>query len=214
MTAALDENVGTEPVRPGFAFDVAGLDRWMTSNVPGYHGPLSVEQFKGGQSNPTYKLETPQRKYVLRRKPSGQLLKGAHAIDREARVLTALGGVGFPAPHVHALCMDDTVIGTAFYVMDCVEGRIFWDASLADTPAFQRAPIFDAMNATIAALHAIDPASIGMEDYGAAGNYCERQIARWSKQYIEDVEAGRDSSMDKVIAWLQAHIPALRFVRL
>jgi aminoglycoside phosphotransferase (APT) family kinase protein len=175
--------------------------------VPGYEGPLTVEQFKGGQSNPTYKLVTPGRSYVLRRKPSGQLLKGAHAVEREAKVLTGLEKAGFPVAHVHALCTDDAVIGTWFYIMDMVEGRILWDATLPGIAAADRPAYYDAMNATIAALHQVDYEAVGLGDYGRPGNYFERQIGRWSQQYLDDADAGRDPDMDRVIDWLRANIP-------
>lgn len=204
---AQEKNEGTTPVRPGFAFDEAALSRWMADHVPGFEGPLSVEQFKGGQSNPTYKLVTPGRSYVLRRKPPGQLLKGAHAVDREVAVLTGLEKASFPVAHVHALCTDDSVIGTWFYIMDLVEGRIFWDATIPQVSAAERPAYFDAMNATIAALHNVDYAAVGLGDYGRPGNYFERQIGRWSKQYLEDTEAGRDPTMDRLIDWLPANIP-------
>jgi len=205
---AQDENSGTTPVREGFRFDEAALARWMGEHVPGYAGPLTVEQFKGGQSNPTYKLATPGKSYVLRRKPPGQLLKGAHAVEREAKVLTGLAKAGFPVAHVHALCTDDSVIGTWFYIMDLVEGRIFWDATIPEVSREERPAYFDAMNATMAALHNVDYAAVGLADYGKPGNYFERQIGRWSKQYVEDVDAGRDPDMDRLIEWLPAHIPA------
>jgi aminoglycoside phosphotransferase (APT) family kinase protein len=207
MSANAAANGGTTAVREGYGFDTAALDGWMRAHVDGYAGPLSVEQFKGGQSNPTYKLLTPDKAYVLRRKPPGQLLKGAHAVEREARVLSALGGVGFPVAHVHGLCTDEAIIGTWFYVMDMVEGRIIWDATFPDVPRSERAAHFDAMNATIAALHGIDYRAIGLEDYGRSGNYFERQIARWSKQYLDDDQAGRDPHMDRLVEWLPAHIP-------
>ena len=178
MTVAQDGNVGTAPVREGYGFDIDALDLWMRTNVDGYAGPLHVEQFKGGQSNPTYKLVTPDRSYVLRRKPPGQLLKGAHAIEREAKVLTGLARAGFPVAHVYGLCTEDAVIGTWFYVMEMVEGRIFWDATFPDVPRSERALYFDAMNATIAALHNVDYQAVGLGDYGRPGNYFERQIAR------------------------------------
>ena len=201
-------NAGTTAVREAHRFDEARLARWMEAHVAGFRGPIAVAQFRGGQSNPTYKLVTPSRSYVLRRKPPGPLLKGAHAVEREARVMAALGQVGFPVPHVHGLCTDDAVIGSWFFVMEMIEGRIFWDASLPDVPTDERATCFDAMNATIAALHRIDPAQAGLGDYGRPGNYFERQIARWSKQYLEDAVAGREPGMDALVAWLPAHIPA------
>jgi len=200
-------NTGTTPVRHGYGFDEARLDGWMAAHIPGYAGPLAVAQFKGGQSNPTYRLATPGRDYVLRRKPPGALLKGAHAIEREARIFTALGRTGFPVPHVHGLCDDETVIGTPFFVMDMVEGRIFWDATLPEVERDARPAYFDAMSAVLARLHGIDPQAIGLGDYGVAGNYFARQIARWSRQYLEDAQAGRDPDMDRLLEWLPAHIP-------
>ena len=195
------------PVREIHRFDEIALAEWMRTHIAGFAGPLAVEQFKGGQSNPTYKLSTPTQTYVLRRKPPGQLLKGAHAVEREARVLTALGKHGFPVPNIRGLCTDDAVIGTWFYVMDMVEGRIFWDATFPDVRREQRPLYFDAMNAALAQLHTIDFTFIGLSDYGRAGNYFQRQIARWSKQYLEDEDAGRDPNMDRMIDWLPDHIP-------
>jgi aminoglycoside phosphotransferase (APT) family kinase protein len=194
-------------VRAAHRFDEARLATWMAAHVPGFAGPLLVEQFKGGQSNPTYKLITPGHVYVLRRKPPGELLKGAHAVEREAKVLTALGSAGFPVAHVHALCTDESLIGTWFYIMDMVEGRIFWDAALPEVAREDRPAIFDAMNATLAALHLVDYAAIGLADYGRPGNYFARQIERWSKQYLADTDAGRDANMDRLMEWLPAHIP-------
>jgi len=198
---------GTSAVRDRHRFDEAALARWMEAHVDGYEGPLSVEQFKGGQSNPTYKLVTPTRAYVMRRKPPGELLKGAHAVDREARVLTALGKAGFPVAHVYGLCVDDSVIGTWFYVMEMVEGRIFWDAALQEVSTEDRPRYFEAMNATIAALHKVDHKAVGLGDYGRQGNYFERQIALWTRQYLADEEAGRDPYMDRLIEWLPTAIP-------
>ncbi|MEO5597726.1 MAG: phosphotransferase [Novosphingobium sp.] len=208
MSSAIEDNVGTTAVRDGMRFDEASLAEWMTANIAGYCGPLRVEQFKGGQSNPTYKLTTPDRAYVLRRKPPGQLLKGAHAVEREAKVLTGLASAGFPVAHVYGLCTDNDVIGTWFYVMDMVEGRIFWDATLPTVGREERPAYFDAMNATIAQLHGIDYEAVGLGDYGRPGNYFERQIARWSQQYLDDNDAGRDPNMDSVIEWLRGNIPS------
>jgi aminoglycoside phosphotransferase (APT) family kinase protein len=201
-------NAGTTGVREGYRFDEARLAHWMKSHVEGFARPLTVEQFKGGQSNPTYKLVTPSRSYVLRRKPPGLLLKGAHAVEREARVLSALGPAGFPVAHIHGLCTDDDIIGSWFFVMAMVEGRIFWDATFPEVGRDDRADYFDAMNATIAALHRIDPGTIGLGDYGRPGNYFKRQIARWSKQYLEDADAGRDPGMDRLVERLPQLIPA------
>jgi aminoglycoside phosphotransferase (APT) family kinase protein len=207
MTTATDANSGTTPVREGHRFDEAALAAWMRANVAGFHGPLTMEQFVGGQSNPTYKLVTPDRAYVMRRKPPGQLLKGAHAVDREAQVLTGLGKASFPVAKVYGLCTDERIIGTWFYIMEMVEGRIFWDATLPAVARDDRPAYFDAMNDTIARLHTIDYLSVGLGDYGKPGNYFQRQIARWTKQYLEDSEAGRDPNMDRLIAWLPANIP-------
>ena len=207
MSASADENLGTTPVREGYAFDVAALAAWMEANVAGFSGPITVEQFKGGQSNPTYKLLTPGKSYVLRRKPPGQILKGAHAVDREAQVLTGLAKANFPVAHVHGLCLDDGVIGSWFYVMDMVEGRIFWEAHVPGVSSTERAAIFDAMNATMAQLHSVDYQAVGLGEYGRPGNYFARQIGRWSKQYFDDAEAGRDANMDRLIDWLQTNMP-------
>ena len=205
--AVTQANIGTTAVREGHQFDEAALVRWMASHVEGFAGPVTVTQFKGGQSNPTYRLSTPGRDYVMRRKPPGQLLKGAHAIEREAQVLTALGGIGFPVPHIFGLCTDDAVIGSWFYVMDMVEGRIFWDATFPEVSREERPAYFDAMNETIARLHMADYQAIGLGDYGKPGNYFARQISRWSRQYLEDVEAGRDANMDRLVEWLPGAIP-------
>ena len=203
-----DDNHGTGAVRAGYSFDEAALARWMAANVAGYAGPLTVEQFKGGQSNPTYKLVTPGKAYVLRRKPPGQLLAGAHAVEREARVVAALEKAAFPVPHVFGLCTDDSVIGTWFYVMDMVEGRIVWDATFPDVTREARPAYFDAMNDTLARLHKIDVAAGGLSDFGKPGNYFARQIGRWSKQYLADAEAGRNPHLDKLVEWLPTRIPA------
>lgn len=200
-------NAGAEPVRAGFELDGAALDRWMQAHVDGYAGPLDILQFRGGQSNPTYKLVTPARAYVLRRKPPGPLAKGAHAVDREFRVMKALHHAGFPVARAHALCTDDTVLGTAFFVMDMVEGRIFWDAGLTDLPRADRAAHFAAMNRVLAQLHRLDPWAIGLGDYGRPGNYFQRQISRWTSSYLADTDAGRDPGMDRLIAWLPDAIP-------
>lgn len=192
----------------GFDLDSRALARWMSEHLPGHHGPVHVERFAGGQSNPTYRVETGSGRLVLRRKPPGALLPGAHAIDREARVMTALGTQGFPVPRIHALCMDESVIGSPFYLMEMVEGRIFWDAALPDIRAEDRASYFDAMNATIAQLHAIDPAAIGLGDYGPPSGYVPRQVQRWTQQYLADMDAGRNVDMDRLAAWLPDRLPA------
>jgi aminoglycoside phosphotransferase (APT) family kinase protein len=144
----------------------------------------------------------------MRRKPPGVTVPGAHAVDREARVISALGKAGFPVPRVYGLCTDEAVIGSWFYVMECVEGRVFWDSRFESVPAEERPAYFDAMNATMAQLHNFDPATLGLDDFGKKGNYFERQIARWSRQYTSDEAAGRDANMDRLIEWLPANIPA------
>ncbi len=208
MTASgASANSGTSTVREQHRFDEAALANWMAAHVDGYAGPLEVAQFKGGQSNPTYRLSTPTRNYVLRRKPPGQTVQGAHAVDREARILQALAPAGFPVAHVYGLCTDDSVIGSWFYIMELVEGRIFWDASFSEVPHDQRPAYFDAMNATIAQLHSLDYAALGLEGFGKPGHYFERQISRWSRQYMEDEEAGRDGDMDALLEWLPNNIP-------
>lgn len=202
------QNSGTVPVREGYGFDEAALARWMAEHVEGFSGPLSVEQFRGGQSNPTYRLVTPARSYVLRRKPPGTLLPGAHAVDREAQVQLALAKAGFPVARIHGLCTDDAVIGTWFYVMDMVEGRIFWDATFPGVTREERPAYLDAMNATMAALHSINPADVGLEQFGKPGNYFARQIGRWTKQYLADDLAGRNADMDILVEALPTLIPA------
>jgi aminoglycoside phosphotransferase (APT) family kinase protein len=202
------QNSGTGEVRKGHAFDPARLCQWMEANFEDFTGPIRVEQFKGGQSNPTYKLLAPGRNYVLRRKPPGKLLPGAHSVEREYRVITALAAQGFPVARSFGLCTDEEVIGTAFYVMEMVEGRIVWDASFPDMGRGERPLYFDAMNAALAALHRIDPEAAGLGDFGKPGNYFERQIGRWSKQYLGDVEAGRVEAMDRLVDWLPRNIPA------
>lgn len=193
-------------VRDNSRFDEAQLDAWLRATLPGYRGPLSVKQFDGGQSNPTYLLQTPARKYVLRRKPPGVLLKSAHAVDREFRVLRALSTRGFPVPEPLILCEDEAVIGTMFYVMQHVEGRIFWDCAMPDLTRGERAAIFDAVNDTLARLHRFDPQSVGLHDFGRPGNYFARQIKRWSQQY-EATSTAEIAEMNRLIEWLPTAMP-------
>ena len=165
-------------------FDAARLEEYLKTHVSDFAGPLTVHQFKGGQSNPTYLLETPQRgKYVLRRKPPGKLLPSAHAVDREFRVISALHAQGFPVARPYVLCEDADVIGTSFYVMAHVEGRVIWEPDMPGATPAERAATYDAMNATLARLHSFDPAAIGLGDFGRGENYVARQVERWSKQY-------------------------------
>lgn len=197
---------GTKEVAETHKFDYGRLEEYMRAHVDGFEGPLEVRQFKGGQSNPTYQLITPAKKYVMRRKPPGKLLPSAHAVDREYRVITALASVGFPVARSHCLCEDDSVIGTMFYIMDMVEGRIMWDVTLSDLPREGRWPVFEAQVKTLARLHKIDYAAVGLGDYGKPGNYFERQIGRWSKQYVAS-ETQKIEHMDRLMAWLPGEIP-------
>ncbi len=187
-------------------FDEDALLAYMREHVDGFAGPLGVRKFKGGQSNPTYLVTTPEKKYVLRRKPPGKLLPSAHAVDREYRVMTALGASGFPVPKTYALCEDPDVIGTAFFIMDFVEGRIFWRSDLPEVAREARAPLYHALTDTLADLHMIDYEAAGLGDYGKAGNYFERQIGRWSKQY-RGAETETIEDMDMLIDWLPSAIP-------
>ena len=198
---------GLRPPADQHAFDTARLTDWMRSHIAGFAGPIAVSQFAGGQSNPTFLVQSAQRRYVLRRKPPGKLLPSAHAVDREYRVLTALAGSEVPVAKTYALCEDAAVIGTAFYVMDYVEGRLFWDAALPEVPAPQRRAIYGEMTRVIAALHAVDYAAVGLQDYGKAGRYIERQVARWTQQY-RAAETETIDAMERLIEWLPRHIPA------
>ncbi|MEI7970225.1 MAG: phosphotransferase [Betaproteobacteria bacterium] len=201
-----EEFTGTMPVQEKHRFDEAALARYLASHVPGFSGDLSVAQFKGGQSNPTFLLTAGGRQYVLRRKPPGKLLPSAHAVDREYRVLAALHGTDVPVARPHVLCTDESVIGTMFYVMDFVQGRVMWDPSLPGMTREGRAAIFDEMNRVIAALHRVDYAAAGLSDYGKPGSYLARQIGRWTKQYRAS-ETERIEAMENLIAWLPDHIP-------
>jgi aminoglycoside phosphotransferase (APT) family kinase protein len=204
---ATEDFTGAGTVRAGYEIDADRLTHWCEQNLEGFHGPLRIEQFRGGQSNPTYKLATPEVLYVLRRKPPGQLLKGAHAIEREAHVMAALQG-RYPTPRIYALCEDPTVVGTPFFIMSHVEGRIFWDVRFPQIDAASRPAYFEAMNETIATLHCLDYRALGLSGFGRPENYMRRQIERWSKQYWADSEAGRDANMDRVVEWLPKHVPA------
>lgn len=203
-----EANAGTTPVREAHRFDEAALARWLQANVVDYEGPLTVEQFKGGQSNPTYKLIGAERTWVMRAKPGpvARLLPSAHAIEREYRVLDALGRTDVPVAQVYCLCEDESIIGRAFYVMEYVEGRVFWDPALPGRSTAEREAIFDEMNRVISALHRVDPAAVGLADYGRPGNYFARQIARWTRQY-QASETRKIEEMDRLIEWLPAHIP-------
>ena len=182
------------------------LESWMRDHIDGFRGPLAAERFEGGQSNPTYKLVSGAGSYVLRRKPQGQLLPSAHQVDREYRVMRALAATAVPVPRVYALCEDDAVIGSAFYAMEFLAGRIFWDPRLPGLAPAERRAMFQSMNAVIAALHLVDYDAVGLAEFGRPGNYMARQIARWSRQY-QASETDRQPAMDALIEWLPRHLP-------
>jgi aminoglycoside phosphotransferase (APT) family kinase protein len=209
MTELSRQFSGTKAVSDRHRFDVAALESWMTGHVAGFVGPLTVEQFRGGQSNPTYRLSSPSAKYVMRSKPApaAKLLPSAHAVDREYRVQAALADTDVPVARMLGLCEDESVIGRAFYLMENVEGRVLWDQDLPDSDRAERAAIYDEMNRVIAALHSVDPAAIGLGDFGKPGNYFARQIGRWSKQY-QASETEPIPAMDRLIEWLPGRVPA------
>jgi aminoglycoside phosphotransferase (APT) family kinase protein len=201
-----EDMVGTMAVPEKDRLDEAVLQKWMQANVEGFAGSMEITKFKGGQSNPTYKIDTPDKAYVLRRKPFGKLLPSAHAVDREFRVIAGLYPVGFPVAKPYGLCADDDVIGTMFYIMGMVDGRSLWDGTLPVSNPQERRAIYHQMIDTLALLHSYDPAELGLERHGKPGNYCERQISRWTQQYrlseLEEIPA-----MDKLIDWLTKTIP-------
>jgi aminoglycoside phosphotransferase (APT) family kinase protein len=202
-----EDFAGTMPVAEPQRFDEAALERYLRAQIEGFRGPLKVEQFRGGQSNPTYLITTADGAcYVLRRKPAGALLPSAHAVDREFRILRALQSSAVPVAQPLCLCTDERIIGTMFYVMSYVAGRNFWDPTLPGAPAPERRAIYDEMNRVIVALHSLDYAALGLSDYGKPGNYFARQIARWSKQYRAS-ETGHIEAMERLLEWLPAHIP-------
>lgn len=201
-----EEFSGTRPVEERHRIDEISLDAWMREHVEGYAGPLTVLQFKGGQSNPTYRLDTPSRSYVMRRKPFGKLLPSAHAVDREFRVISALGAQGFPVAKAYALCSKDNVIGSAFYIMSMEEGRVFWDPTLPNQPPEARRKIFQSKIETLAKLHLFDPNAIGLSDFGKPGNYFARQVDRWTKQYRAS-ETQHIEEVEKLIEWLPKTLP-------
>ena len=205
----MEQFTGTREVAASHAFDVGQLEGYLRQHLGGFAGPLAIEQFKGGQSNPTYKLVTPTRQYVMRSKPgpAAKLLPSAHAVEREFRVMKALAASAVPVPQMLLLCEDEAVIGRAFYLMSFVEGRVLWEQSLPGMQPGERAAIYDEMNRVIAALHQVDVSAVGLDSYGKPGNYFERQIGRWSKQYLASVTEPI-AEMDQLIAWLPAHLPA------
>lgn len=201
-----DEYSGTKEVEERHRVDEARLAAWMAENVEGFKGPLTVSQFKGGQSNPTYRLDTPGRAYVMRRKPFGKLLPSAHAVDREFKVIAALGKQNFPVAKAYALCMDDNVIGAAFYIMSMEEGRVFWEQSLPRCSKDERRAIFTSKIETLAKLHMFEPDQIGLGDFGKPGNYFSRQVDRWTKQYKAS-ETQHIREMERLIEWLPKTVP-------
>lgn len=203
-----DHFVGTRAVTGQHAIDLGALSNWLSTHLEGFAGPLSIEMFKGGQSNPTYKLITPTQSYVMRAKPGpvAKLLPSAHAVEREFAVMTGLAGTDVPVAKMYCLCADESVIGRAFYVMEFVQGRVMWDQALPGMDKAERGAIYDEMNRVIAALHSVKFAERGLAAYGKPGNFFERQIGRWSKQYVASITQPIDE-MDKLMEWLPAHIP-------
>jgi aminoglycoside phosphotransferase (APT) family kinase protein len=207
MNSDIDQQfVGTGPVTFRHVFDIGRLTAFMREQVDGFNGEIQVEKFTGGQSNPTFLLAAGNKQYVMRRKPSGNLLPSAHAVDREYRVISALAKTDVPVAKAYALCMDDSVIGTAFYIMDYVPGRILWDPTLPGMAPTDRRAIFNEMNRVIAALHRVDFAAVGLDGYGKPGSYLERQVARWTKQYRAS-ETEHIEAVENLIRWLPDHIP-------
>jgi aminoglycoside phosphotransferase (APT) family kinase protein len=209
MATADEVFSGTRPLAENQKLDVAALQAWLEKNLAGFAGPLTVEQFKGGQSNPTFKLITPNQTYVMRAKPgpAAKLLPSAHAIEREYQVMHALRDTGVPVAKMCALCEDESVIGRAFFIMEFVAGRVFWDQAIPAVSNGERRKIYLEMNRVIAALHSVDVAKVGLSEYGKPGNYFERQIGRWSKQYKAS-ETEAIEAMERLIEWLPQHIPA------
>lgn len=203
-----DQFVGTRSVSEKHRFDVEALSRWLNQNLPGFKGPLSVEMFKGGQSNPTYQLITPEMTYVMRAKPGpvAKLLPSAHAIEREYKVMSALSSTDVPVAKMLAICEDESIIGRAFYIMEFVKGRVLWDQALPQMTPAERAAIYAEMNRVIATLHQVNIHACGLSDYGRPGNYFERQIGRWSKQYVASITEPIQE-MDNLMKWLPEHIP-------
>ena len=203
----MQDGVELTAVRAAHRFDEAALARYLAANSHGFAGALTVRQFEGGQSNPTFRLDAGDRRYVLRKKPPGKLLPSAHQVDREYRVMTALSGSGVPVPRTDLLCTDEAIIGTPFFVMEMVEGRVLVDPLLPSLAVAERAALYDHFITILAALHSVDHGAVGLGEFGRPGNYYARQIARWSKQY-EASKTEPIPAMDALVAWLPANIPA------
>jgi aminoglycoside phosphotransferase (APT) family kinase protein len=197
---------GTRDVAAPLRFDTERLESYLAARIRGFSGPLKVQQFKGGQSNPTYRLETPAQRYVLRRKPPGKLLPSAHAVDREFRVISALHAQGFPVAAPAVYCDDESIVGTAFYVMAYADGRVFWEPHMPESNPAERRAVYQRMNGTLARLHLFEPAEIGLADFGKGERYVARQVDRWSKQYRAS-ETERIDEMEALMAWLPGHLP-------
>ncbi len=204
---------GTKEAAAALRIDATRLEPYLAAQVAGFAGPLVIKQFKGGQSNPTYLLETPSRRYVLRRKPPGKLLPSAHAVDREYRVIRALHAQSFPVAQPLNYCADENIAGTPFYVMDFVDGRVFWEPQMPGSNPAERTAVYNSMNETIARLHTFEPGKIDLGDFGRGENYVARQVERWSKQYRAS-ETEKIDAMERLIDWLPKHIPAGGPVRL
>lgn len=208
MADEFEHFTGTKPVHPQHAFDVGALSAWARDQrIPGFDQAVQVEQFKGGQSNPTFRISAGGQRYVLRRKPPGNLLPSAHAVDREFRVISALHGTDVPVAKPWALCEDTAVIGAMFYLMDCVDGRVLWDPALPGMTPDQRAAHYDELGRVMAALHSVDVQAVGLDGFGKPGQYVARQVERWTKQY-RAAETEPIAAMDRLIEWLPARIPA------
>lgn len=206
MISRQEQFSGTMPVREAHQIDTEVLEAYLAKFISDFRGPITVEQFRGGQSNPTYRVSSAKDSYVLRRKPPGKLLPSAHAVEREYRVISALGRTDVPSPKTYLLCEDPSIIGTAFYVMDFVDGRIFWDMPLPELPSDERAAIYDSLNSGLARLHLVNYHDLGLEDFGPPSGYVNRQILRWTKQYRAS-ETETISAMEELIVWLPANLP-------
>jgi len=201
-----DQQTGTMAVLERHKIDVRALEIFMEENIENFQKPIEVEEFKGGQSNPTYKVTSPDKAYVLRRKPPGKLLKSAHAVDREYKVITALNNTNVPVPKSYSLCEDEDIIGTAFYIMEFKDGRVLWDPAMENSDNEEAREVYRSMNESIVKLHSVNPGEIGLDQFGKPGNYVGRQVSRWSQQYI-DSETENIESMNNLIKWLPDHLP-------